>query len=468
MPKPDPSWFPLVAHKVGLRLYNLSAGLSYVSIKDQVVRACALVDSLHGAEMLKSSSADASAFDVLVIGAGAAGVTAAWRAASLGMRVCVVEKADGPFSAQAGCNDRIVSFSMYDWPESFSSAGLFPSLDGLPWAGSGLDDDRFPCYADTQTPLRASVHAANWKSRLDVTGTGVCSSTAIHPINWHFKSTATYSVPPQSMFTTDSGTLQVVIKDEMGVASHLSTANVIVATGIGLERPVGPYQPAPFWHDDPRAPWHRTPAKSKRSVVISGGGDGAIQDTMKSLWKSEPADLIPVVESLLGPAYARARNQAILAAERHAERQLLWGVDDTTTYRSLQAVYDVLISKLDAKRFSRWSKKFLSKDMHVHWVVGPSGVFSKAYPLNRMLGSVLRRPEFKDHVTFYADSLESVTGAGGNWHCATENGLVLSSDFPPIVRHGVETQDVDVDSFDRDTLRKALSRAPVPFKPFDF
>lgn len=101
MAQPTPSWFPLIAHKVGLRLYNLSAGLSYVSIKDQVVRACSLIDSLNGAGMLKSTSSDTGAFDVLVIGAGAAGVTAGWRAASLGMRVCMVEKSGAPFSAQS-------------------------------------------------------------------------------------------------------------------------------------------------------------------------------------------------------------------------------------------------------------------------------------------------------------------------------------------------------------------------------
>lgn len=468
MSKPNPSWFPLISHKVGLRLYNLSAGLSYVSIKDQVVRACALIDSLDGAGMLKSNSADSSAFDAIVIGAGAAGVTAGWRAASLGMRVCIVEKSDAPFSAQSKCNDRIVSFSMYDWPESFSTAGLFPSLSGLPFAGRGLDDDKFPCHSTNKVPLRAKVHAANWLSRLDVSGTKLCSSNASYPIKWLFNSVAAYSVPPQSIFTTDPGTLSVTVTDDGGASTQLSTANLIVATGIGLERPVDSYKPAPFWHDDPLAPWHRSSRKTKRSIVISGNGDGAIQDAMKSLWKSEPIDLIPVVESLLGRAGKMIRNQTILAAERHAERQLLWGVDDTETYQSLDAVYDDLIDKVTTMRATTWRDKYLCKDIHVHWIVGSSGIFSKSYPINRMLGAMLRRPEFKDLVTFHHDRLQLVTRSGLTWNCTVEGGAVIKSDFPPIARHGVETQDVDVDSFDRDTLRTALARAPVPFKPFDF
>lgn len=468
MSTPNPSWFPLISHKVGLRLYNLSAGLSYVSIKDQVVRACALIDSLNGAGVLKSNSADSSAFDAIVIGAGAAGVTAAWRAASFGMRVCIVEKSDAPFSAQSNCNDRIVSFSMYDWPESFSTAGLFPSLSGLPLAGKGLDDDRFPCHSVSKVPLRAKVHADNWLSRLDVSGSKLCSSNAKHPIKWLFKSTATYSVPPQSNFTTDPGTLSVTVTDSRGAASELSTANLIVATGIGLERPVGSYKPAPFWHDDPLAPWHRSAQKNKQSIVISGNGDGAIQDALKSLWKREPTDLIPVVENLLGRAGKMSRNQAILAAERHAERQLLWGVDDRDIYRSLDVVYGHLIDKVTSVHATKWRDRYLCKDIHVHWIIGSSGIFSKTYPINRILGVMLRRPEFNGLVTFHRDRLQSVTQSGLTWDCTVESGAIIKSDFPPIARHGVETQDVDVDSFDRDTLRTALARAPVPFKPFDF
>lgn len=394
MDKPDPSWFPLIAHKVGRRLYNLSAGLSYVSIKDQVVRACALVDSLNGAGVLKSTAADSSAFDVVVVGAGAAGVTVAWRAAALGMKVCIVEKSDAPFSAQAKCNDRIVSFSMYDWPECFSTTGLFPSLSGLPFSGSGLDGDRFPCYCDSETPLTAREHAKNWMSRLDLSGTVLCASTALHPIAWRFNTKASYVVPGDSAYTTDPGTLKVSIVDGTGATSQLNAANLIVATGIGLERPLGSYQPAAFWFDDARAPWHRAPATHKRSVVISGAGDGAIQDALKSLWKNEPQNLIPVVEELLGRPGAMARNQAILAAERHAERQLLWGRDDAQTYRALQSVYVKLVSDLSAARVTRWRSKYLCDEIHVHWIVGVGGAFSKTYPLNRMLGSALQRAEF--------------------------------------------------------------------------
>lgn len=471
MYEPNPSWFPLVAHKVGLRLYNLSAGLSYVSIKDQVVRACALIDSLDSAEALKSTAADTSAFDVIVIGAGAAGVTAGWRAASLGMRVCIVEKSDAPFSAQRNCHDRIVSFSMYDWPESFAAAGVFPSLSGLPLPGKGVDDDRFPCFSDSADPMPASALADKWTSRLDLSGTALCSSKASYPIQWLFKRRAEYQVPPDSSIATPPGTLKVVVTDvDTGTTSVLRAANLIVATGIGLERPVGTYKPAPFWQDDPQAPWHHKPKSksSKRSIVISGAGDGAVQDAMKSLWRSEPIDLIPVVESLLGRANAMSRNHAILAAERHAERQLLWGVDDIETYRSLQAIYDGLANQVPAARVARWRAKHFRKDMHVHWIVGTAGVFTKAYPLNRMLASVLKRPEFTGHVTFHHGRLESVKPVGTAWECEVPGEATIVSDFPPIARHGVETQDVDVDSFDRDTLRVALSRAPVPFKPYDF
>lgn len=99
-PKPSASWSPLIAHKAGVRLYNLSAGLNYVSIKDQTVRACALIDSIKAAGWLgRSTPIVDDTYDLLVVGAGAAGVTAAWRAASYGLNVLVVEAADSPFPA---------------------------------------------------------------------------------------------------------------------------------------------------------------------------------------------------------------------------------------------------------------------------------------------------------------------------------------------------------------------------------
>jgi hypothetical protein len=306
-------------------------------------------------------------------------------------------------------------------------------------------------------------------SRLDLGGTTLCASTALHPIAWRFNAKASYVVPADSAYTTDPGTLNVGVEDGTGATSQLNAANLIVATGIGLERPVGSYQPAAFWFDDKRAPWHRAPATHKRTVVISGAGDGAIQDALKSLWKNEPQDLIPVVEALLGRSGAMARYQSMLAAERHAERQLLWGGDDAQTYRALQSVYDKLVRGLSAARVTRWRNKYLCKDIHVHWIVGIEGAFSKTYPLNRMLGAALQRAEFRQHVSFHKDRIKSVVeNSVGTWRCTTEGGTVFESDFPPIVRHGVETQDIDIDSFDRDALRMALSRAPVPFKPFDF
>jgi hypothetical protein len=453
-------------------MFNLSAGLSYVSIKDQVVRACALVDSLSATGFLKAAGDDASVFDLVVIGAGAAGVTAAWRAASLGARVCVIEKSGAPFPAQATCNDRIVSFSMYDWPESFAGAGVFPSLSGMPLAGKGIDGDMFPCYCDSPTPESASSLAAKWTARLDTTGTQLCASTAKYPIVWHFNAVA---VPPPpfapSMFSNEPATLKVTVVGSAGGGSDLHTANLIVATGVGLERPVGTYRPAPFWHDDLRAPWHRKvkgPSQNPRSVVISGAGDGAIQDALKSLWEADPKDLMPVAERLLKLGSATGRKQDILAAERHAERQLLWGVDETETYSGLQAVFDEIIGSIKPAQLKYWRKEYLARDIHVHWIVGAAGIFSKAYPLNRLLATVLRRPECADLVTFHHDRLESVVEVAPVWHCTLESGVIVASDFPPIARHGVETQDVDVDSFDRDSLRVALSRAPVPFKPFDF
>jgi hypothetical protein len=98
-------------------------------------------------------------------------------------------------------------------------------------------------------------------------------------------------------------------------------------------------------------------------------------------------------------------------------------------------------------------------------------IFSKSYPLNRLLATVLARKEFKDVITFRGGKLKSVeeVDAGVRWLCTLDDGTSFDSNYPPIVRHGIDiNHESDSGDFDLRTLRMAVSRAPVPFKPFDF
>jgi hypothetical protein len=470
---PSASWFPLIAHKAGLRLYNLSAGLNYVSIKDQTVRACALVDSIEAAGWVQPLPPAANAYDMVVVGAGAAGVTAAWRAASHGLRVLVVERADTPFPALLGCTDRIISFSMYDWPEPFCEAEHFPSLRDQPVKGKRLDEDNFPVYSNSDKPQLACVYAAQWIARLGLDDSRVCLSKTKYPIEWNFGYIALPERLPESDYAPSRSTISVQLTPIYpgAPARRIQAANVIMATGIGAERKIDGYQPPPFWSVNRNAPWTVPPAKKpkiKKNVVISGAGDGAIQDTLKSLFSKELISLVPLAEYLLKGKDSGNIKSRLLAAERHAERQLLWGVDDSAVYSALQRVYDQWVATIAPTKILGWKKRLFRSDMHVDWIIGNNDAFSKAFPLNRLLASVLKRPEFADLLTIHATTLQSVSRSV-RWDCTTSHLAILQSDYPPLVRHGVETYDIDLPrDADQSAIRTALSRSPLPFKPFDF
>lgn len=473
---PSPSWFPLIAHKAGVRLFNLSAGLNHVSIKDQVVRACALVDSLNAANFLDNGPVAGNAYDVVVVGAGAAGVTAAWKAAALGRRVLVLEKAHTPFAALLTCTDRTISFSMYDWPESFCTAEHFPSLRGEPVSGMKTDEGDFPVYSSSDEPQPANMYAAQWLARLGLSGNIRCQSKAKHSIEWNFHVIANVQRAPDSLLSRPVSSLAIKLHpidsaDPHHLARTVNAAIVILATGIGLERTVaGGYNPPPFWSNDLSAPWHMPaiqPKQPRPGILISGAGDGAIQDALKSLFRKDIRNLIPVADELIPNREGAVIKQKLLAAERHIERQLAWGIDDIEAYRSLQRVYDNIAAAISRERIEKWRKKYLREDIHIDWLLGNAGVFTKAYPLNRFLASILKRSELSHLLTCHHKSLTSIHGAGqAGWMCHTDTGTSFFTPHPPLVRHGIEVYDTDLpEDYTLNAIRIALSRSAPPFKP---
>jgi hypothetical protein len=76
---------------------------------------------------------------LLVIGAGAAGATAAIRSALRGVSTVLIDAAPAPFLRQAACLIRWVDPVQYDWPLHHWSAGSYPWTPPpmpLPWAAN--------------------------------------------------------------------------------------------------------------------------------------------------------------------------------------------------------------------------------------------------------------------------------------------------------------------------------------------
>ncbi|WP_224028454.1 hypothetical protein [Paraburkholderia caribensis] len=299
----------------------------------------------------------------------------------------------------------------------------------------------------------------------------------MHPIGcaWKFNTRASPAHENGSEILSDgSGVVQVELAEEGKSPESVYPLNVILATGIGHERalPDSVFQSTPFWCDDSRAPWASSIDPNGKTVVISGSGDGAIQDVLKSLLLAGNGDLIPIAEALFTKKQLPVIKAKLQAIERHAERQLLWGVSDHDVYRAMQAAYDVIVLGISTRSIKQWRRKYLRPDgPSLEWVMLEARLFTKTYPLNRLLASVLLRPEFDSRMSFSEGKIKSVIEESSSppvWTCTLEDGTKLDSHYPPMLRHGIDAAVSEYQEGDLKTLRAAISRAPVPFKPFDF
>ncbi|QJW85264.1 FAD-dependent oxidoreductase [Ramlibacter terrae] len=90
--------------------YELS-GLRTGSIRDQILRAQQLVVALRKAGKISESSR------LLVLGGGAAGVSAALTACKQGVHTVIVERRPTPFHTQLNATSRIADPVEFDWPQ---------------------------------------------------------------------------------------------------------------------------------------------------------------------------------------------------------------------------------------------------------------------------------------------------------------------------------------------------------------
>ena len=116
----------LLTHNVRHLLYDIGPRLSPISIRDQMMRGYVLVTRAIRQDIIGTDK------PLLIIGAGAAGATAAMIAADHKVPTTLVERTDQPFSLQLGCQTRWVDPTAYDWQAEHWAKGEFP------WRGPAL------------------------------------------------------------------------------------------------------------------------------------------------------------------------------------------------------------------------------------------------------------------------------------------------------------------------------------------
>ncbi|MFN7922295.1 MAG: FAD-dependent oxidoreductase [Bryobacteraceae bacterium] len=215
-------------------VYVLGVHARRVTFYSQQCRAINLVDALE----YHSNRGPLAGKSVAVIGAGAAGVTAAARLLEYEAKVTVFEKAPGPLSIQGNSRHRYLHPTIYDWP--------FSAID--------------PAESDAKLPVM------NWSAgtAAEVAASLEARFKALKPVEF---------LPSTKVAAVRQAAGRVSVEWKKGPRDF---DLVLIAAGFGLE-PEGQKQNS-YWEGDPVD----YAARDNPSILILGYGDGALTDLMRA------------------------------------------------------------------------------------------------------------------------------------------------------------------------------------------
>jgi hypothetical protein len=208
-------------------------------------RAINLIDALVIEGLLCAGSR------IAIVGAGAAGLTAAVRAAQAGVRAHVLERESEILATFRGNHNRLLHPNLYAWP-------------ARDWLRA---DAELPVMTWSAAPAGVVVRTLDkqFREMADHTGLIACTTSAV--VHWpHW---------PQSPGRRGS-LLEIAWRDRAGAHVEAVSA-VILAVGFGREPRTAPGTPFPgYWDNDPL-----DQTAERRTVLIQGTGDGGLTDALR-------------------------------------------------------------------------------------------------------------------------------------------------------------------------------------------
>lgn len=348
-------------HLVDSYVFHIGGRLWPISIRDQMLRGRLVIDKALEQGLIHRDRS------VAVVGAGAAGVTAALRAADKGVPVTLFEKTGRLFARHALCSTRWVNPTQYDWPAGHWDASA------LPWPGT-------PSMPLTwEKPDYANALATEWRAQFNRKYSRLSTFLTV-------KLSSVADTPPKAV---SPDLVRVEWSDDTG-KNRKDFGMVVLAMGFGEEKcylyPGHPYRGFEFWANDPFALPNLGCAKPPR-ILISGGGDGSLQDFLRITTKCKSAE--EVWRGL--PVSA----QRILGELRDVEEQALRafglgsGLDfssDCPMLNQLHSHYDTLTKTVHRNpRVQKALDRLIRDDFVFLNVVYPCTHYSQSYALNRFL-----------------------------------------------------------------------------------
>jgi hypothetical protein len=295
------------------RLFVLGCFERRVTVYSQQVRALNLIWALQRTNLLERGKSR-----VAVVGAGAAGLTAAAAAGHLGTKVDLYERADSPMHLQLGCSTRWLHPRIYDWP----AEGWERSTADLPMLNweSGT-------AGNVATALVGGFdRIAKLKQITLHEGVRNLEIHRMQPRKGREATTATATRPAWRVQWFDRKRNR-----------HAEHDVVILAVGFGVEREI-PYAPRlSYWRVDTLDQSPLEEGDSKLTYLISGIGDGGLIDVLRSHQRGFVHE--EIVEHYLSLVNRRLQKQLLDIETRAHER----------FHRSGEAAADEYLSKHYAK-----------------------------------------------------------------------------------------------------------------------
>lgn len=383
----------VLAFKVDALQFDLNRDLRFISMKDQVVRARTLILGAQQAGLFGPLQVHPDWANVIVLGGGVGGVSAALMACSLGLSVKLIEAADECFPLLNLGSDRLFSATVYDWPHEHSCSHRFPYVDPLRDSETAsklrLTNDalEFPGKAVTAATLRQTFLGQ--------------LATAKNKYGSRLEVLVGHVVRTMDDITTNQPSKVVKVEARQGSTTrHLNAQIAIFAIGFGLDKQSKQTEAAKefFSYRELNADVARAKAAGGR-VRIIGAGDGGLQEALRFVLSDEWHDLHLCVSELQRMLDADGHLAAwsklcarLQSAEDQAVRAAMWGYSDELVYGELDAIYKQEIAqlrKVAPETLKAWRGTVVRHSGLRVELVDNSPYSKKVYALNRWLTDLL-------------------------------------------------------------------------------
>ncbi len=374
---------PLLACKIAPRQFDLSYRFSSISLRDQIVRAQTLIRALFESKLTLPRAKEVdNEFQLLIVGAGAAGLSAAKEAATLEVSFVLIEKEDdAPGGVLRSSAERYVSTAMYEWPQPNHAEHNFPlaaphllGRDHAPPSLSLNFAEPVPVAQFGKILVETlQLDLNKWKTNYGryIQGEHMLSreifmksARLAEQTKQKLQGTLTGQVSIHGIPLNDMGLPLVELEDSQGGSlGSFRFQYVIYAVGFGVEtsnyadkKPsYEGYDHRPFWGVDsistPNLGFSKPP-----NIGILGSGDGALQDALRCLVDPKWVHPLAIWNGILEwpqdkqPRLKYSRNvdkalARIAAADGYTTAGAIW-TDKTYIFESLDQTFKDVVTEL--------------------------------------------------------------------------------------------------------------------------